>query len=97
MIIIGGFFLAVNLFAFLIMWRDKVVSRKHSANRIPEGILFFLAVVFGSVGVWFGMFAFRHKTQKWYFLIGVPLIFVQNCAILYLIQSILSGNIKVSF
>ena len=78
------FFLAVNLIAFLIMLADKIKSAKPGAERISEGMLFFLAAAFGSIGVYTGMFAFRHKTQKWYFLIGIPMLIAQNAAALYL-------------
>ncbi|MFZ1654291.1 MAG: DUF1294 domain-containing protein [Candidatus Moraniibacteriota bacterium] len=75
-------FLAINVAAFLIMGWDKQRSRQSGAERIPEGLLFFIAITFGSVGVLVGMFVFRHKTQTWYFLLGVPLTIIQNIATL---------------
>lgn len=81
------FFFVINLVAFLIMFLDKVKSRRAGAERISEGMLFFLATIFGSVGVYAGMFAFRHKSRKWYFLIGIPLLILQNCASLYFIYT----------
>ncbi|MDD5396739.1 MAG: DUF1294 domain-containing protein [Candidatus Moranbacteria bacterium] len=89
---IVAFFLAVNLLAFFIMFLDKVRSKKKDAERISEGMLFFLATAFGSVGVFAGMFSFRHKTQKWYFLIGIPLLMLQNAAFLFLTYSFLLKN-----
>lgn len=86
------FFLAVNVLAFLIMLVDKNKAQNKNAERIPEGVLFFLATAFGSVGVYAGMFAFRHKTQKWYFLIGVPLLMLQNGAFLYFVYVFLTGK-----
>lgn len=88
------FFLAINLLAFLIMLLDKNKSKKNGAERISEGMLFFLATIFGSVGVLAGMFAFRHKTQKWYFLIGIPFLILQNMALLYLVYLFLNGEIR---
>ena len=79
------FFLAMNLLAFGIMLLDKTRSRKNGVERISEGMLFFLATAFGSLGVFAGMFVFRHKTQKWYFLLGIPLLIIQNSACLYLV------------
>ncbi len=84
------FFLVVNLAAFLAMLWDKSRSRKEGAERISEGMLFFLAAAFGSVGVYAGMLAFRHKTRKWPFILGIPLLMIQNLAFLYLAYSILS-------
>ncbi len=75
----------INLIAFIIMLIDKIKSTKPGAERISEGMLFFMATVFGSFGVYAGMFAVRHKTQKWYFLIGIPLLMAENLATAYLI------------
>ncbi|HZJ41143.1 MAG TPA: DUF1294 domain-containing protein [Candidatus Saccharimonadales bacterium] len=76
---------AINLIAFLLMLLDKLKSTNPGTPRISEGRLFFLATVFGSLGVYVGMFVFRHKTRKWYFLIGIPLLFIQNLATAWLI------------
>ncbi|KKR21743.1 MAG: hypothetical protein UT50_C0004G0046 [Candidatus Moranbacteria bacterium GW2011_GWA2_39_41] len=81
-----AFFAIVNAVAFVIMLWDKIQSRKQGAERISEGMLFFMATIFGSVGVLAGMFAFRHKTQKWYFLLGIPMLILENCALLYLLS-----------
>jgi uncharacterized membrane protein YsdA (DUF1294 family) len=87
LIIMAIFSLAMNLLAFFLMFLDKIKSKKNNAERISEGMLFFLATVFGSVGVYMGMFVFRHKTQKWYFLVGIPMLIIQNSAFLYLAYS----------
>jgi uncharacterized membrane protein YsdA (DUF1294 family) len=79
------FFCVMNIFAFATMFVDKIKSQYNGAQRISEGMLFFLATVFGSLGVYAGMFAFRHKTKKWYFIIGIPILIIQNSAFLYLV------------
>jgi uncharacterized membrane protein YsdA (DUF1294 family) len=53
------------------------------AERISEGMMFFLAAAGGSLGIYAGMFACRHKTRKWYFLIGIPLLIIQNATAVY--------------
>lgn len=82
-------FAFVNVVAFLIMGWDKRQSRRTGADRISEGLLFFMSIAFGALGVFVGMFVFRHKTGRWYFLIGIPFAFLQNLALL----SVLSGAI----
>jgi uncharacterized membrane protein YsdA (DUF1294 family) len=77
------FLVVVNLLSFIMMLVDKARAHKAGAERISEGMLFFLAAGFGSIGVYVGMFIFRHKTQKWYFLIGIPLLIIENIAFLY--------------
>lgn len=84
------FFVVINLAAFLIMLLDKNKSRNRNNYRIPEGALFFMAICFGSIGVYIGMLTLRHKTQRWYFIVGVPLLIVQNISFLYLIYNILA-------
>jgi uncharacterized membrane protein YsdA (DUF1294 family) len=86
---LSAFFVFMNLLAVLVMYIDKRKSRKEESERVSEGLLFFLATVFGSVGVFFGMFTFRHKTRKWYFLLGIPLLFLENMALLYVIYLLL--------
>lgn len=77
----------INVTAFLIMAWDKRQSRESGADRISEGMLFFMATAFGALGVFLGMFAFRHKTRVWYFLIGIPFALVSNLALLSVILS----------
>ena len=78
-------YLLINVLAFIIMLSDKLKSKKTGAERISEGKLFFLATAFGALGVYAGMLVFRHKTHKWYFLLGIPLLIVQNVALIYLL------------
>jgi uncharacterized membrane protein YsdA (DUF1294 family) len=82
----------INLVAFLIMLDDKIKSTNPGAERISEGLMFFIAAAFGSIGIYLGMFAFRHKTRKWYFLIGIPLLIVQNMAAVYLVYLFLTNR-----
>jgi len=85
------FFTVINLVAFLTMMLDKSKSRNSTSERISEGMLFFMATAFGSVGVYAGMFAFRHKTRKWYFVVGVPLAIMQNIVFLWIVYDFLNS------
>lgn len=76
----------VNAVAFFVMAWDKAQSRRSGINRISEGMLFFMAVAFGALGVFLGMLAFRHKTRTWYFLLGIPLAFAGNLALLVVLS-----------
>lgn len=81
-----GILFLMSSVSFLVMWWDKKQSRRSGAERVSEAMLFFLATCFGSAGVLLGMFTFRHKTQKWYFLIGIPLLVLENWALLKLVS-----------
>ncbi|MBY0538417.1 DUF1294 domain-containing protein [Patescibacteria group bacterium] len=82
---------AINIFAFLVMANDKRKSiAPGNPDRIPEGILFFLATAGGSIGIYTAMILLRNKTRKWYFQIGIPLLILQNVATGYLVWQFLS-------
>ena len=71
----------INVVTFVIYGLDKWKAQ-HSKWRIPEATLLALAVIGGSVGAWFAMSAWRHKTQHKKFRYGVPLIAIIHFFIL---------------
>lgn len=86
-IFILGYLIITNLSGLFLMWLDKRKAVKH-AFRIPEGALFLVAIIGGSLGSIVGMHIFHHKTRKWYFRYGMPLILlIQIAAVLLLISS----------
>ena len=87
--ILMGVLVAINLFAFCVMGYDKRKAvKRNDTKRTPEGVMFFLASTFGSIGIYTGMFIFRHKIRKWYFQLGIPLLMLQNAATFYLIREL---------
>lgn len=82
----------INVFSFIVMARDKGKAvHKNNEERTPEGIMFFLCAIWGSVGVYLGMLVFRHKTRTWYFQLGMPLLIVQNIATISLFSSFIES------
>lgn len=73
----------VNIVGFVAMGVDKGKA-KRKARRIPEKILFLLAILGGSLGTCAGMYVFRHKTKHWYFVIGMPVILIVDLILLIL-------------
>ena len=63
-----------------IMGIDKNRAKKNQW-RVPEKTLFLFSLIGGSVGTWAGMYAFRHKTKHWYFVIGMPAILILQIAL----------------
>lgn len=70
---LSAYLLIINAAAFLLMLADKHRARK-KLWRVPENIFLLFALLGGSVGILAGMYAFRHKTRKPKFYIGVPVI-----------------------
>lgn len=65
----------VNLLGFIAMHRDKQRARKR-LFRIPEATFFAISIMGGSIGCILGMYLFRHKTRRWHFVYGLPLILI---------------------
>lgn len=75
------YFLVMNIITFLLMGYDKHEA-KVNQWRISEKALFLFCLFGGSIGGICGMYAFRHKTQNWYFKIGFPLILIIQIGII---------------
>lgn len=73
----------INIIGFVIMGLDKSKAKK-KLYRIPEKTFFIVSLIGGSVGTWIGMMLFRHKTKHWYFLVFIPLIFLAQVLLMFL-------------
>ncbi|KZL91237.1 DUF1294 domain-containing protein [Clostridium magnum] len=74
--------LIINLYGVLLMYSDKKKSIK-SKWRVPESNLFFVASIFGSLGIFLGMHIFRHKTKHKKFVFLIPLICLVQIYVLF--------------
>jgi uncharacterized membrane protein YsdA (DUF1294 family) len=81
-IIIIIIIILINIIAFVLMIMDKRKSILKN-YRIKEVHLFFLAICFGSVGIFLGMHLVRHKNRRWYFNLGIPLLIIQQVIIVW--------------
>ncbi len=84
LLIVVAYFLIVNLIGFAIMGIDKRKAVK-GAFRIPEATLFVVALIGGSIGSLLGIYTFRHKTRKWYFVYGMPAILILQIVTIFLL------------
>ena len=79
--ILAVYLLIINIVGVYVMWEDKRRA-KADAWRIPEKVLFLVALLGGSLGTTYGMFQFRHKTKHWYFKYGMPAILLAEAVLL---------------
>lgn len=81
----GSLYIFWNLAACLLVRLDKrrAVSK---GRRIRERTFFLLALFLGAGGVLAGMYAYRHKTRHWSFVLGIPVIFLLNLVCLYILR-----------
>ncbi|MGB0839597.1 MAG: DUF1294 domain-containing protein [Chitinophagales bacterium] len=82
-----------------LMFKDKRIATgktpirgkdAYDMQRIPEIALLYNAIFFGSLGGLLGMFLFRHKTRKPYFLSGFLVLLVFHTAFLFLLLDYLN-------
>ncbi len=83
-IVMAMYLIIINVIGFALMGIDKHKA-KIGAFRIPEGTLFITAIIGGSIGSIIGMRFFRHKTRKFYFVWGMPIILALQIAIVILL------------
>ena len=74
------YLIVMNAAAFLVMLADKNRAKK-KLWRVPEAVLFTLALLGGSLGIWAGMYLGRHKTRHLKFVVGIPLILIVQVVI----------------
>jgi len=91
LLIILGILAAINIISYFVIVLDKE-SAKKGGDRINEGVLFFWAALFGGIGIYLGMFTAHHKTRKWYFYFGIPLIILQNLCFLFLLYKFIEQS-----
>lgn len=72
----------INVITFAVFGIDKLKAVKNRW-RVPEKILFLLALLGGSLGAIIGMYSFRHKTKKIAFRIGIPVILIVQIIFIY--------------
>ena len=85
------YLLFINLVGILAVCWDKLVAVKGWNNlprrgflwisRVPEKNFFVIALLGGSVGTYLAMRLIRHKTLHRSFMIGIPLIFLVEAAL----------------
>ncbi len=83
-IVLGIYLLILNIIGFALMGIDKKRAKKRDW-RISEAALFGAALLGGSLGSLIGMYLFRHKTRRWYFVWGIPAILAVQLVLNYLL------------
>ena len=81
------YFIILNILGFALMGIDKRKAIKH-LWRIPESVLFIVAIIGGSIGSILGMQVFRHKTRTWNFVYGMPaILLIQVILFLFILNA----------
>lgn len=77
-------FIAINIISAAATIYDKRAAIRRR-RRIKENTLLFISLIGGSAAMFITMLLIRHKTRRIKFMLLIPLIFVLQCAAVYLI------------
>ena len=70
------YFVIISAVAVMITAYDKFASKYLKRARIPEVVLMAFSVAGGSIAMLVTMLTIRHKTRKFKFMIGIPIIII---------------------
>ena len=82
-LILFGYIAVVSLISIIVCIYDKKISKKNDVKlRIPEKTLFLWSALGGSLAMFITMQIIRHKTKHPSFMIGIPVIFILQVALI---------------
>lgn len=74
--------LIMSIISFIVMGYDKSQAKKRG-QRVPENILWTLAIFGGGIGAYLGMQLFRHKTKHTNFRVGFLMLLILYAFLLF--------------
>ncbi len=78
------YFALISLMTAVVTAADKL-SAKRNKRRVPEKVLFLLAILGGSFSEYLTMRIIRHKTLHKRFMIGLPVIMFLQLALVFML------------
>ena len=83
MMILLAYVAVISLVSIVVCFYDKKISKRNNVKlRIPEKSLFIWSAIGGSVAMYITMQLMRHKTKHVSFMVGIPVIFVLQVALI---------------
>lgn len=80
------YILIINILGLTLMKCDKQKAIK-GTYRISEKTFFIISFLLGGIGIYLGMYLFRHKTKHVKFTVGIPITIILNIICIYYIIS----------
>ena len=78
-----NYLVLINVITFIGYGIDKLKDKK-GRWRIPESTLLLLAIIGGSIGAWYGVKVWHHKTLHKKFTYGIPLILAVQLVLFFI-------------
>lgn len=83
MIYLAVYLIIINVIAIVITAHDKRAAIRQR-RRVPEKTLMLISALGGAPAMYLTILVIRHKTRKPLFMIGIPVIFLLELAIILL-------------
>ncbi|MGN0537434.1 MAG: DUF1294 domain-containing protein [Acutalibacteraceae bacterium] len=80
--LIIAYLCVTNVVAVTLTVSDKRRAERKK-RRIPENTLMLWAALSGCVAMYITMHTIHHKTRKRKFMVGIPIIFIVECAVFF--------------
>lgn len=77
-----AYWAVTNIVAIILTVSDKRRAERHK-RRIPENVLLLWAALSGCIVMYATMRLVHHKTRKPKFMVGIPIIFILECAAVF--------------
>ena len=82
-LILFGYIAVISLISIIVCIYDKKISKRGDVKlRIPEKSLFIWSALGGSLAMFVTMKLIRHKTKHVSFMVGIPVIFILQVALI---------------
>ena len=82
-LILFGYIAVISLISIIVCIYDKKISKRNDVRlRIPEKSLFLWSAAGGSLAMYITMRLIRHKTKHVSFMVGIPVIFILQVALI---------------
>ena len=78
------YLIVINIIAVVVTIHDKRAAKRGSW-RVKERTLMLISALGGAPLMYLTMHIIRHKTRKPFFMIGIPLVFVLELVIVFLV------------
>lgn len=89
------YIILINIISFFAMYSDKKKAQNGKfLYRTSEKTLFTYALFLGSIGIYMGMYVFRHKTKHFKFIVGIPIMFILNVLTIYYLSIYVKNIIR---
>ena len=82
-LILFAYIALISLISVVVCIYDKKISKRNNVKlRIPEKTLFIWSAIGGSLAMYVTMQLIRHKTKHVSFMVGIPVIFILQVALI---------------